>query len=242
MLSTALRAAAGSVLTVGLVTGFSAPAHPQAAAASMTPVVAAGQGACVFHPSAGQGVKNVGTPPATAPHTGTVGTTLKTNLGEIELALDAKNAPCTVNSFTHLAGKNFFDNTDCHRLTTGALKVLQCGDPTRTGSGGPGYRYEDENLPKAAPGKGTATYAAGTLAMANAGPGTNGSQFFLVYGDCELPPAYTVFGKITSGMGLLKEVAKAGTDDANGEGDGAPKKRVTIQDVAVGASPSAAAR
>ncbi|MFE4632871.1 peptidylprolyl isomerase [Streptomyces sp. NPDC056773] len=83
----------------------------------------------------------------------------------------------------------------------------------------------------------------GTLAMANAGPGTNGSQFFMVYGDCELPPNYTVFGQITTGLDILERVAQAGTDGANGEGDGAPKKKVTIQDVTIeGVRPGGAAR
>ncbi|WP_308296831.1 peptidylprolyl isomerase [Streptomyces sp. ISL-44] len=160
--------------------------------------------------------------------------TLTTNLGTIELSLDGAKAPCTVGSFTYLAGKDFFDQTQCHRLTTGALKVLQCGDPTGTGSGGPAYKYAEENLPQAASGRQTAVYAEGTLGTANAGPGTNGSQFFMVYGDSELPPNYTVFGKITSGMNLLQQVAKDGSDNSNGEGDGAPKNAVTIQDVTIG--------
>lgn len=176
----------------------------------------------------------MGIPPVKAPYTSTVKATLTTDLGDIGLSLDGEKAPCTVNSFTYLAGKGFFDKTHCHRLTTGALKVLQCGDPTASGSGGPAYRYGEENLPKAVSGKQTAEYAKGTLAMANAGPGTNGSQFFMVYGDSELPPNYTVFGKITSGMDMLEQVAKAGSDNANGEGDGAPKKQVTIQAVTIG--------
>ncbi|MGW1771393.1 peptidylprolyl isomerase [Streptomyces sp. NPDC002104] len=168
--------------------------------------------------------------------------TLKTNLGELELALDGAKAPCTVNSFTYLAQRNFFDKTHCHRLTTGALKVLQCGDPTGTGSGGPAYTYGDENLPKPSSGRRTAIYAKGTVAMANAGPGTTGSQFFMVYGDSELPPKYTAFGKMTSGVDLLEQVAMAGTDNINGEGDGAPKKTVTIEDVVVGGHGGSAAR
>lgn len=120
--------------------------------------------------------------------------------------------------------------------------MLQCGDPTGTGSGGPAYRFGEENLPRTAPGSQYATYAKGTLAMANAGPGTNGSQFFMVYGDCELPPNYTVFGQITTGLDILERVAQAGTDGANGEGDGAPKKKVTIQDVTIeGVRPGEAA-
>lgn len=236
MLSTALRAAAATALAAGLIataSGHHVAPRLAAAASEPSPGPAAGPGECRYLPNTEQGAKNVGTPPVKPPYTSTVKATLKTNLGDIELSLDGEKAPCTVNSFTYLAGKGFFDKTHCHRLTTGALKVLQCGDPTASGSGGPAYEYGEENLPKAASGKQTAEYAKGTLAMANAGPGTNGSQFFMVYGDSELPPNYTVFGEITSGMDLLEQVAKAGSDNANGEGDGAPKKEIIIEDVTI---------
>ncbi|MFD9722747.1 peptidylprolyl isomerase [Streptomyces sp. NPDC059072] len=241
MIFTALRGVAGAALFAGLVAvapaSHSAPVSSTAAAAAAHPAAlpspAAKRGACVFSPHTGSDVKDVGRPPAQPPYAGAVKATLKTNLGDIELDLDGRAAPCTVDSFTYLATENFFDRTHCHRLTTGALKVLQCGDPSATGSGGPAYHYAEENLPNADPGKETATYHKGTLAMANAGPGTNGSQFFMVYGDSELPPSYTVFGKINSGMGLLEEVARAGTDNANGDGDGAPRKRLTLQDVTI---------
>ncbi|WP_329201702.1 MULTISPECIES: peptidylprolyl isomerase [unclassified Streptomyces] len=238
MLSTVLRAAAGTVIAAGLITWGATPTPAtglvtSSSKRSSTPVRTASRGECLYLPHTEQGAKNVGTPPTKPAYGRTVRATLKTNLGDIAMSLDGKKAPCTVNSFTYLAGKNFFDKTNCHRLTTGNLKVLQCGDPTASGSGGPAYKYQDENLPKAAVGKQTAEYAKGTLAMANAGAGTNGSQFFMVYGDSELPPSYTVFGKVTSGMDLLEQVAKAGSDNANGEGDGAPKKKVTIQDVTI---------
>ncbi|MEW2582948.1 peptidylprolyl isomerase [Streptomyces virginiae] len=238
MLSTALRAAAGTVIAAGLLTWAATPTPATgltlaASAPSATPTPTAKPGECLFSPNTEQGAKNVGTPPVKPPYTSTVRATLKTNLGDIELTLDGRKAPCTVDSFTYLANKNFFDKTNCHRLTTGALRVLQCGDPTGSGSGGPAYKYGEENLPKTAPGKPTAEYAKGTLAMANAGPGTNGSQFFMVYGDSELPPNYTVFGKVAGGMDVLEQVAKAGSDNANGEGDGAPKRKVTIQDVII---------
>ena len=100
--------------------------------------------------------------------------TIKTNRGTIVLDLLNHKATCTVNSFIYLAAKNYFNNTPCHRLTTAGIYVLQCGDPTGTGSGGPGYKFANENLAGA-------KYTQGTVAMANAGPGTNGSQFFLVY-------------------------------------------------------------
>ncbi|GAA2166096.1 protein kinase domain-containing protein [Actinomadura napierensis] len=172
-------------------------------------------------PSPGGKVKDVGTPPAVAQAAGTVHASMKTNLGTLDIDLDAAKAPCTVNSVMYLAGKKYFDGTHCHRLTTDAsLKVLQCGDPSGTGTGGPGYRFPDENL-------GEAAYARGTVAMANAGPGTNGSQFFILYGDAtSLPKSYTVFGHVTSGLDIVDKVARAGAEPAE---DGAPKLRVTIE-------------
>ncbi|MFE3204650.1 peptidylprolyl isomerase [Embleya sp. NPDC055664] len=156
--------------------------------------------------------------------------TLKTTCGEVKVALDAAKAPHTVNSFAFLAGKKFFDHTKCHRLTTGGLAVLQCGDPTGTGTGGPGYKFVDENLGTAGA-DGTAPYPAGTVAMANSGPGTNGSQFFLVTGDSKLPPNYTPFGKVTGGMDVLQKIAAAGTED--GGSDGAPHENVVLDSVTV---------
>ena len=123
-----------------------------------------------------------------------------------------------MNSFKHLAEAKYFDGTSCHRLTTDNIFVLQCGDPTGTGSGGPGYQFGDENLPT----EGADNYPAGTVAMANAGPGTNGSQFFLVYKDTQLPPSYTIFGTITKGLDVVQKVADAGRT-TNGAGDGKPK-------------------
>ncbi len=143
---------------------------------------------------------------------------IETNCGTITVRLDGKKAPHTVNSFAFLAGKHYFDNTKCHRLTTSGIFVLQCGDPTGTGTGGPGYEFRDENLRGA-------TYPAGTVAMANAGPGTNGSQFFFVYADTQLPPNYTPFGKVTSGLDILKAIAAKGS---NPPGDGSPVQPVTI--------------
>ncbi|MFF3017554.1 peptidylprolyl isomerase [Streptomyces sp. NPDC057939] len=156
---------------------------------------------------------------------------LKTSAGPIKFEMDAAKTPQTVNSFKALADKGFFDNTKCHRLVTGGIFVLQCGDPEGTGSGGPGYNIPDENLD--ALGKpneqGQVVYPAGTVAMANTGqPGSGGSQFFLVYKDSPLTPTYTPFGKIDpAGVKVLEEVAKAGT--ATGTPDGAPKTPVTIE-------------
>src|SRR5690606_8040971 len=131
----------------------------------------------------------------------------------------------TVNSLVHLAGAGFFDGTTCHRLTTsGTLRVLQCGDPEGTGSGGPGDEFGLENVDGA-------TYEAGTVAMARRPdePDANGSQFFLVYDDSELAPEYTVFGRITEGLDVLTGIAEAGTED--GSSDGAPAEPVAIDSV-----------
>ncbi|MBT2509123.1 peptidylprolyl isomerase [Streptomyces sp. ISL-98] len=154
---------------------------------------------------------------------------LQTTCGDITLALDATKAPRTVNSFNFLARKGYFDHTKCHRLTTAGIYVLQCGDPTAQGSGTPGYKLPDENLkdPKLKGG----VYPAGTVAMANAGPGTGGSQFFLVYQDSKLPPNYTPFGTIKGGQDVLKKIADAG--EATGQGDGAPNATVVIDKATV---------
>ena len=181
---------------------------------------------CVYTADAPQGgqVKNVGIPPGEPAHTSIVPTTVKTNQGDLEMQLYGDKAPCTVNSFAFLAQKDFYDKTECHRMTSGGLNVLQCGDPSASGSGGPGYRYANENTDGA-------TYTEGTLAMAHTKqPDSNGSQFFMVYKDSQLPPEYTVFGKITKGLDVLKKIAKGGTEPA---GDGRPKKKVEIQDVTI---------
>ena len=143
-------------------------------------------------------------------------------------------SPCTVNSFASLIGQKYFDNTKCHRLTTSAgLGVLQCGDPKGDGTGGPGYQFANEyptdqyppNDPKL---QEPVLYPRGTLAMANAGPNTNGSQFFMVYKDSQLPPQYTVFGTIQGdGLATLDKIAKAGV--AGGGEDGPPASDVTIK-------------
>lgn len=161
---------------------------------------------------------------------------LKTNRGDITIAMDAAKTPRTVNSFQYLAGEKFFDGTTCHRLTTApaSIFVLQCGDPQGDGYGGPGYDLPDENLDALGePGTdGTVTYKAGTVAMANSGPNTAGSQFFLVYEDSKLPPGYTPVGTMDeAGLKAVREVAKGG---AEGEaGDGKPRKPVTIEKATV---------
>lgn len=159
--------------------------------------------------------------PATDPSPGTI--TLATNCGDIVIDVAADAAPRTVASAEFLVGEGFYDATSCHRLTTAGIFVLQCGDPAGNGTGGPGYALPDENLPTAD----GVNYPAGTVAMANAGPGTAGSQFFLVYEDTTLPPGYTVWGTVTQGLDVLTAVAEAGV--ADGSSDGPPAQPVFIE-------------
>jgi len=190
------------------------------------------------YPAAQKSVKKV-EPPKTGKiptDPAQISVSMATNKGNIGLWLNNAEAPCTVNSFASLAQKGFFDGTICHRETTaGSLGVLQCGDPTGTGQGGPGYQFGNEyptnQYPKGDPALSKPVlYPRGTLAMANAGPGTNGSQFFLVYKDSKLPPNYTVFGSIDeTGLQTLDNIAKAGV--AGGGEDGKPAEEVTVKSV-----------
>ncbi|MEU3454433.1 peptidylprolyl isomerase [Micromonospora sp. NPDC006766] len=199
----------------------------------------AGYSQCVYNEIPAEArtkeIKDVGRPPNQQDNKGTQTMTIDTNLGPITAKINREQVPCTAGSFTHLASKNFFDNTKCHRLVTEGIKVLQCGDPSATGkgwrdtdgTGGPSYNMPEENLPtdKRPP------YPAGVIAMAkSSAPGSTGSQFFIVYEDSQLPPDYTVLGTITGGMDLVEQVAAAGDDGAFNEnaGGGHPKKEVVI--------------
>ena len=156
---------------------------------------------------------------------GTTKVDLNTSIGDLQLTLDSALAPCAVKNFVSLVSQKYYDNTTCHRLTVGeGLQVLQCGDPTGTGSGGPGYSFADEVYP-------TLKYGRGVLAMANSGPNTNGSQFFIVYGDASgLGPQYTAFGTIDeAGLKLIDKVAQAGVVPQNGPTDGSPVTPVSIK-------------
>ena len=152
------------------------------------------------------------------------GLNLATNCGDIVIATDPKAAQ-TSGNIGWLAQKSFFDNTSCHRLTTQGIFVLQCGDPSGKGTGSPGFTFEDENLPTAGS-DGSYVYPRGTVAMANSGANTNGSQFFLVYKDSPLPPNYSVWGTVTSGLDILDNVAAAGV--SGGGTDGLPNQAVVI--------------
>ncbi|MEU4426024.1 peptidylprolyl isomerase [Actinoplanes sp. NPDC024001] len=204
----------------------------------------AGTVSCTWTPSdeaTGGKVKDVGLPPTTVPNVGTSTLTFDTNLGAIEASIDLSKAPCTGASYKHLAEKKFLDNTKCHRLVNEAsFKVLQCGDPFATGkgyresdgTGGPSYTMVEENLPTDT----AKPYPAGSIAMANTGqPGSTGSQFFIVAEDTQLPPNYTLLGKITKGLDVVQTVVKAGDDGAfkASAGGGHPKKELLIKTMTV---------
>jgi peptidyl-prolyl cis-trans isomerase B (cyclophilin B) len=192
----------------------------------------------------------VSVPPTTPNYKAAYTASINTNLGPIDINLLNSKATCTVNSFVHLATAGYFNASQCHRVTNAnGLYVLQCGDPyakastkltcsqaaNSPGTGGPGYEFASENLPKGASSSATVTYKAGTVAMANSGSSTtNGSQFFLVYKNSTLGPDYTPFGTITSGLDILQKVANAGTSCTySGPGDGAPKEKVIINSVTI---------
>jgi peptidyl-prolyl cis-trans isomerase B (cyclophilin B) len=237
--------AIGAVVVIGVLvlakpgksTAAKSPATPvttttPSASASATPTPTPSASAasepathCVYTPKP-PAARKVGFPPTRPDFKATYQATINTNRGAIVIDLLNSKATCTVNSFVFLADHSYFSNTHCHRLTTSGIYVLQCGDPTGTGSGGPGYAFADENLAGA-------QYTTATVAMANAGPGTNGSQFFLVYNNSTLSPAYTPFGEIVTGLNIIQQVAKAGSDNSNGTGDGHPKEKVDIKSVTI---------
>jgi peptidyl-prolyl cis-trans isomerase B (cyclophilin B) len=154
-----------------------------------------------------------------------------TTCGPMTFELDGAKAPQTVSSFIYLARKGFFNNTTCHRLTTTGIFVLQCGDPTATGGGGPGYGFGIENAPA------SGDYPAGTIAMARADdPKSNGSQFFLVYKDSKLPTeggGYSIFGTVKTGLDVLTKVAASGAAAADSTGNTAPNTPINITSVTV---------
>lgn len=188
---------------------------------------------CAYPADSTGSVPKKANPPAAGPTpaAGTMAVTVKTTAGDIGLTLDRGLAPCTVASFLSLAQQGYYDGTSCHRLGTSGLQMLQCGDPEGSGMGGPGYTIPDEVFPQI-------KYGRGILAMAKRqAPNSGGSQFFMVFGDAELPPEYTVFGSISdAGLQTLDKVARGGVDDSKGPGDGTgpPRIPVTFQSIAVG--------
>jgi peptidyl-prolyl cis-trans isomerase B (cyclophilin B) len=224
---------------VGGGTPKASPSSKASATASPTATTVAEPAHHCSYTSAGSGKPSL--PAATPDWHATYTATITTSRGPIAIKLANSQATCTVNSFVHLAETSFWDNTQCHRVSdSGGLYMLQCGDPTASGSktlscsgtntagsGGPGYQFSDENLTGA-------TYPAGTVAMANSGANTNGSQFFLVFANTSLPASYTPFGTITSGLDILQNVAKAGTSCTYaGAGGGVPKDKVVITKVSI---------
>lgn len=226
-------AAVLSTLALIALTGCSTQA-PTAPATSRPPAGAApasaapGTVSCSYE-TAGQPAKPVDPPSGVnVPATGTVTMTLDLGDARLPLELDRAAAPCTVHSFESLAAQGYYDGTSCHRLSTQGLFMLQCGDPTGSGSGGPGYQFADEL-------EHTSTYPAGTVAMANAGPGTNGSQFFLVFEDSPLPPNYTVFGTMSrEAVQTLTDRAFQGHDASWPDGTGRPNVPTQIRSVIAG--------
>jgi peptidyl-prolyl cis-trans isomerase B (cyclophilin B) len=220
----------GSVLAVLLVAGGAVLLVGLTSDDKKKPAPAAGTSGCGYTAggAAGPAAKPASLPPDEPDRTGKYVANLTTNRGAVQANLLTSAAPCAVGSFRSLASSGYFDNTPCHRLVAEpSFGVLQCGDPSGTGQGGPGYTFKDENLAGA-------TYPRGTLAMANSGPDTNGSQFFLVFRDSQLPPSYTPFGTITRGLDVLDKIAAGGVKSPSG--DGAPKQPVTLQKVTVAAS------
>jgi peptidyl-prolyl cis-trans isomerase B (cyclophilin B) len=251
----ALSAVLGAALIASLLAVFlpggTPKKHPTASASkspSATPsatTVAEPAHHCTYTKT-GTAARTVSLPSATPDYTASYTATITTNLGKIAVNLENSKATCTVNSFVHLAEAGYFNNTQCHRLLTSGIYVLQCGDPYATastkltcsstskiGTGIPGYEFASENLTDA-------KYPAGTVAMANEGTATtNGSQFFIVYKDSTsgLGATYTPFGTVSSGLGIVQNVAKDGyscqyTVSGQSEG-GAPKEKVIIDSVTI---------
>jgi len=211
----------GAVVSTLLAATITAPAHASTSAVKPTKVTCAATTATGHQPPA------VPTPKVSRSYTNKT-FTIVTNCGTIVIAADGKDAPVTVQVMQALATAGYFANTLCHRLTTAGLFVLQCGDPTASGSGGPAFTYGNENLPT-----GTLNnYPAGVVAMANTGqPNSNGSQFFLVYKDTTLAPSYTRWGTIIKGLNIVQAIAAQGV--AGGGSDGTPAQKIAIESVSV---------
>lgn len=241
----ALLVVAGAVWVTVAVLGGDDESEPVAGEPTLDTEEAAVNGAeptgeCEWLPEESAAVNeyltDVGTPPDADPPTGTATMTIATNHGDLEVEVAAEDAPCTYRSFVHLADQEFYDDSVCHRMTGegSGIWVLQCGDPSGTGMGGPTYRMAEENLPVDA----SPAYPRGTVAMAKTNvPDTTGSQFFIVYDDTELPPDYTVLGTITEGMDVVDGIVAEGVvDPETGEPtpDGEPATEVVIETLRIG--------
>lgn len=214
----------------------SSPASPSPGASSSADPAAGPSAECEWPEQSGEMVVDVGTPPPDEPREGTQVMTVSTNHGDIEVTMDLAASPCIAASFSHLASQEFYDGSKCHRMFPG---IVQCGDPNARGEGyretdgqgGPGYSFPDENLPVDE----NPPYPAGSVAMANSGPDTNGSQFFFIYDDVQLAPNYAIVGEITSGMDILADIGAAGHDGAfePSPGGGHPSLEVIIESLRV---------
>jgi len=247
-LAVLVAAGVGTLLLIFLPGGSakkasaSASKSPSASPTATATAVAEPAHHCTYT-AATAAAKKVSKPPATPDFTDSYQATINTNQGKITFNLLNNKATCTVNSFVHLAQAGYFNNTQCHRLLTSGIYVLQCGDPYATasaklncsttskiGTGTPGYDFASENLTGA-------KYPAGTVAMANEGSAsTNGSQFFIVYKDSTsgLTASYTPFATVSSGLGIVQNVAKGGYSCQYAQsGGGVPKKKVIIDSVTI---------
>jgi peptidyl-prolyl cis-trans isomerase B (cyclophilin B) len=240
-------------LIAGLLLAFLPSGKPKpAAAATSSPTASATPSASTVaepahhctYTAATPVAKKETLPPSTPDYTGTYTATIHTNLGNLTFSLLNSKATCTVNSFVHLAEAGYFNNTQCHRMLTTGIYVLQCGDAYATatsklacstsspiGSGTPGYQYASENLTGA-------KYPAGAVAMANSGSATsNGSQFFIVYKDSTsgLSASYTPFATVSSGLNIVQNVAKGGfsCQYPSTAGGGVPKEKFIIDSVTI---------
>jgi cyclophilin family peptidyl-prolyl cis-trans isomerase len=217
------------VLLTGVFDG-----DPEDTSAADTPQ-APGTASCAYTPdeSGNPNLTDVGTPPnpESTPATGTSTLLMSTGQGDLTLTLDRELAPCAAASFTYLAAEKFFDGSSCHRMVNGeAFGVLQCGDPSGTGQGGPTYKFAEEVTPET-------SYPRGTIAMAKSGaPNSTGSQFFLVFADAQLSPDYTVVGTVDdAGLAVLDQIATAGNDGSMepSPGGGKPNVPVVIESMTV---------
>jgi peptidyl-prolyl cis-trans isomerase B (cyclophilin B) len=208
------------------------PAVPSPAAASATPgatPIAADEGDICEYSISGQAARRVAPPPTTGvPTGGTISYLLSMTNGDVKITLDRVKAPCTVNSFVSLADQGYFKDTKCHRLADSGIFILQCGDPSGTGKGGPGYEFANET-------DGTESYTEGVVAMANGGPGSNGSQFFLVYADStslDSRGGFTIFGTLDkASRDVVASMAAEGQDGSNPDGTGRPNNPCEITKV-----------
>ena len=238
--NTLIASVVGTIVVIAVVVFFivqtgndnKKPARPAAHhhKSTPTPTATTSAGRTPTYPcdwtKSGTAARKVTVPATTKPpRQGKVSVSVRTTRGNLTFTLDRAAAPCTVASFVSLVQQKYYDDTSCQRLTTAGSYILQCGDPTGTGSGGPGYTIPDEATGKEA-------YLTGTLAMARQEtPHSGGSQFFIVYKNSpdlmqgRGQQQYTVFGKVTSGLSVVTRVAGKGADPS---GDGKPKLPITI--------------